>query len=123
MRGWKEMDKYICGFDIQQEMMIAIPVSGSIIYPDVSNVRNTVPDTAKSQRTQVSKIIDWLRNNNAPEPMLNFIGATLGSQVDKMWDFKEAQLMVNHNGVFYTLKDVKIINKIENVLELKQIVR
>jgi hypothetical protein len=116
-------NKYICGFDIQQEMMIAIPVNGSIIYPDVSNVRNTVPDTAKSQRIQVSNIINWLRNNNAPEQMLDFIGATLGSQVDKMWDFKDAQLMVNHNGVFYTLKDVKIISKIENVLELKQVTK
>jgi len=120
MKGWRQMAKYITGVDIQQNLMICIPVDGSIIYPDLTNVRNTVAETAKKQRKTVNDIIGWLHNNNAPEQMRDFIAANLGSQIDKTLDFNSAEVMVNNGGILYTLRKVKIVDGIEEVLKIKQ---
>lgn len=114
------MGKYIYGFDILQEMMIAIPVEGSIIYPDLRSANKTIPETAKSNRQQVNSIIGWLQEHEAPLEMLNFIASILGSRVDKVWDYNGAQMMINHNGVLYTLKDIKIVDSFEEVIKMKE---
>ena len=120
MKGLKKMAKYIVGIDIQQNLMIGIPVDGSIIYPDLTNVRNTVVETTKKQRKTVNDIIGWLQQNNAPNQILDFIAANLGSQIDKTLDFNSAEIMVNNNGILYTLKAVTIVDGIEEVLKIKQ---
>ncbi len=115
------MAKYFYGFDILQELMIAIPVEGSVVYPDLVKANKTIPDTVKDQRKQVNMVMHWLQNNNAPVDMLNFIGSLLGSKIDKIWDHTNAEIMVNNNGVLYTLKNVKIIDGIEEVLKIKSL--
>ena len=44
----------------------------------------------------------------------------LGSRIDKMWDYNNAEIMINNNGVLYTLKDMKIIDGIEEILKMKK---
>ena len=119
-RGWRQMAKYFYGFDILQEIMIAIPVEGSIIYPDLTAANKTTADTAKQQRKEVVQIMKWLQEKKAPTNMMNFIGSMLGSRIDKMWDYNNAEIMINNNGVLYTLKDMKIIDGIEEILKMKK---
>ena len=119
MKGSKKMGKYIYGHDVHQGMMIAIPVEGSVIYPDMSKANKTIPETARYNREQVSKVIHWLQENEAPVDMANFIASVLGSKVDQVWDYSGVEIMVNNGGVFYTLKNVQILDGIENVLKMK----
>lgn len=113
------MGKYIVGIDIQQNMMICIPVEGSIIYPDLAHVKASIPESAQEQRKQVNTVIKWLQDNKAPQNLCDFIASHLGSQIDKTFDFTNAEIMVNNDGVLYTLKNVKIIDGIDEVLKIK----
>jgi hypothetical protein len=114
------MAKYIVGIDLQQNLVISIPVEGSIVYPDLSNVRNTVNESAQKQRKIVNDVIGWLQENNAPPQMINFIASNLGSRIDNTLDFHGAELMVNNGGILYTLKKARIVDGIEEVLKIKQ---
>jgi hypothetical protein len=110
MKELTQMDKYIYGFDILQEMDIAIPVIGSIIYTNLENANKTIPETVKQNVAIINDVISWMDKNNSPTEMRDFIASFLGSKVDKMWDFNKAEVVVNNNGVIYTLKNVKIID-------------